>query len=137
MTSKKCQNKLKQVSLLKVDSVRPRNKTCPSITSIHNSPQVMCKPCVPTNVKNEDKKALFCQLFPARTKSVNSVSSNVKKEIPRIKVMIKKVIVSAFLCVCAAIIARPHVKLLVSRMSVSDNAKGKLNRSRAEGPPKV
>src|SRR3989338_206799 len=91
--SKKCQNRLKRVSLEMTKGVSPRDKICFKETSIQSEPMAMCSPCVPSKAKKEDRKALRCQLLPSETNSENSLSSRVKKVNPRISVITNQNIV--------------------------------------------
>src|SRR5579859_1433326 len=63
--SRKCQKRLSRVSLRTRWESSPRFHMNASVTPIHSSPNVMCSPCVPTSVKNEDSEALLCQVLPS------------------------------------------------------------------------
>src|SRR6267154_473920 len=107
------------------------------MTIIHKSPIEICNPWVPTNVKNEERNALLCQLAFASMNLENSDSSMQRNATPKTKVTRNQKIDCFFCSFWTARVAKAHVKLLVSNRSVSANADGNSKSSRPEGPPKV
>ena len=118
-TSRKCQNSDSIFRRRMFDSVSLPFSSRIIITAIHISPIVMCSPWVPTRVKYEDRKPLLLQLLPCSTKLWNSLISRPRKAIPRQKVIKKYTSAFCFFLAWTDIVARPQVKLLVSRITVS------------------
>ena len=88
--SKKCQNNPRYVNRLLIAGDVPYFKIWNIINAIQIKPIETCVPCVPTNVKNEDKAALTCQLLPSAYKFTNSCTSMMTNDNPKIKVTINQ-----------------------------------------------
>src|SRR3989338_547817 len=135
--SKKCQNKLNSVSCLTVPESSPLFQTFVRRVTIHSNPTAICSPCVPTRVKNEERNALAWKLDPSEIRWENSVSSMVRKATPSKNVTLNQVKTRFLLFRFTARMARPQVKLLVSKIKVSTRTNGGSKISWMEIPPKV
>src|ERR1700724_3374121 len=82
MTSRKCQNRLRHIKRRRFAAIRPCRATCAISVAIQISPKVTCKPCVPTSVKKEERKALRCGPAPSWIRWENSFSSMETKAMP-------------------------------------------------------
>jgi hypothetical protein len=69
-TSRKCQNSEAHQAAL-VGGDQAALPTC-TISVSQIRPKVTCRPCVPTSVKNEDRKALRCGVAPSWIRCANS-----------------------------------------------------------------
>src|SRR3990167_5890483 len=135
--SKKCQNRLSIASLRVSALVNPRFQSLNINTATQIKPIVICSPCVPTSTKKDDKNALARQLWPSLAKRANSLISIAKKAAPSKNVAPNQTSPCFLSRRCAAMVAKPQVKLLVKRINVSTSTNFRLNSSWPDGPPYV